>query len=194
VPYTVWCNDRLVGESDLDYIANTDEHMMGDFVATEFGEELIPILMAPRKAMMAREPMASVESLFERRQGIPLVLRDPAGAVMPAELIEITDTEWLLSLAPDIEDDWQADLALAEAELREELAPSDDDGSEQISADPPPWIDDEDEDLDEFDVPDVELADDGPPREFPRYQLQVLFSLDLAGEDLPEHGGVEVRP
>jgi hypothetical protein len=176
VPYTVWCNDRLVGESDLDYIANTDEHKMGDFAPTEFGEELIPILMAPRKAMMAHEPRASVDELFARREAIPLTLRAPDGSVLPAQLIEITDTEWLLSLVPDIEDDWQADLALAEAELREELAPSnDDDESEQISADPPPWIDDEDEDLDEFDVPDVELGDDRPPREFPRYQLQVLF-------------------
>jgi hypothetical protein len=176
VPYTVWCNDRLVGESDLDYIANTDEHKMGDFAATEFGEELIPILMAPRKAMMARESRDSVDELFIRREAIRLVLRDPSGAIVPSEHIEITDTEWLMSLVPDIEDDWQADLALAEAELREELAPSDDDDSEQIAADPPPWIDDEEEDLDEFDVPDVELGNDRPPREFPRYQVQVLFA------------------
>ena len=176
MPYTVWCNDRLVGESDLDYIANTDDHKMGDFAATEYGEELIPVLMAPRKAMMAHEPDDSVDALFTRREAIPLVLRDPTGAVVPASHIEITDTEWLISLVPDIEDDWQTDLALAEADLREELAPSDDDGSEQISADPPPWVDDEEEDLDEFDVPDVEISDDRPPREFPRYQLQVLFA------------------
>jgi hypothetical protein len=174
VPYTVWCNDRLVGESDLDYIANTDEHMMGDFAATPYGEELIPILMGPRKAMMARASRESIVAAMARREANPLQLRDPAGAVVPSALIEITDTEWLMSLATRIEDDWQADLALAEAELSEELAPSEDDDSEQISAEPPPWMDDEDDDLDEFDVPDLELGD-RPPREFPRYQLQVLF-------------------
>jgi len=176
VPYTVWCNDRLVGESELDYIANTDEHMMGDFAATAFGEELIPVLMAPRKAMMAHESRDRIDAAFARREAIPLELRDPAGTVVPGGLIEITDTRWLLSLATRIEDDWQADLAIAEAELREELAPSEDDDSEQISADPPPWIDDEDDELDEFDVPDVEIGG-RPPREFPRYQLQVLFDV-----------------
>ena len=174
--YTVWCNDRLLGESELDYIANTEKHKMGDFHATPHGEELIPVLMAPRKALMARESMASVEAAHARREALRLELRGPDGQVIPAHHIEITDTEWLLSLVPHIEDDWQADLSLAEAELREELSPGDEDDSEQISADPPPWIDDEDEDLDEFDVPDVELGDDHrPPRDFPRYQLQVLF-------------------
>lgn len=176
MPYTVWCNDRLVGESSLDYVANDDQHKMGDFVATPYGEELVQLLMAPRKALMAREPDERVDELFARRQSIPLQLRAPDGSLVPAAHIEITDTEWLLSLVPGIEDDWQADLAIAEAELREEFGSPDDD-SEQISADPPPWIDDEDGDLDEFDVPEVELGSEQPPREFPRYQLQVLFDV-----------------
>ena len=177
MPYTVWCNDRLVGESALDYIANTDEHKMGDFTATAYGEELIPVLMAPRRAVMAHEPMASIVQAHARRDALRLELRGSDGCVIPAEHIEITDTDWLLSLVPNLEDDWQADLAMAEAELRDELAPSDDDDFEQISADPPPWIDDDEDDLDEFDVPDVELSDDGrPPREFPRYQIQVMFA------------------
>lgn len=177
MPFTVWCNDRLVGESDLDYIANTAEHQMGDFTATEYGEEIIPRLMEPRMAIMSRASVAEIRAAESRRQALPLELRGPDGAVIPATLIEITDTEWLLSLAADVEDDWRSDLESARAELLDELVPHDDDDAERIHADPPPWVDEESDELDEFDVPDVELGgDDGrPPREFPRYQLQVLF-------------------
>ena len=174
MPYTVWCNDRLVGESDFDYIANTDEHWMGDFAPTPYGEQIIPILMGPRKATMARDDSGLSEATA-RASELPLELRAPDGSLVPGADVHITDTEWLLSLAGSIEDDWQSDLALAAAELREEFEPTEDDESEQISAEPPPWIDDEDDDLDEFDVPDLELGDDRPPREFPRYQVQVLF-------------------
>lgn len=177
MPYTVWCNDRLVGESDLDYIANTDEHWMGDFAPTPYGEQIIPVLMGPRTAMLARDDAGPAEA-SARAIALPLELRAPDGSLVPGADVHITDTEWLLSLAGNIEDEWQADVAMAEAELREELAPSEDDDSEQISADPPPWIDDDaDDDLDEFDVPDLELGDDRPPREFPRYQVQVLFDV-----------------
>lgn len=177
MPFTVWCNDRLVGESELDYIANTADHQMGDFAATEYGEQLIPRLMEPRMAIMARASADEIRAAESRREALQLELRGPDGAVIPAMHIEITDTEWLLSLAGDIEGDWQADAAISEAELLDELLPHDDDDAERIHADPPPWIDDESDELDEFDVPDVELGgDDGrPPREFPRYQLQVLF-------------------
>ena len=174
MPYTVWCNDRLVGESDLDYIASSDEHWMGDFVPTPYGEQIIPILMGPRQAIVASDAAALQDAGAPAPQ-LPLQLRAPDGSLVAGADVHITDTEWLLSLSVPHEDEWQADLALAEAELREELDPSEDDDSEQISADPPPWIDEEDDELDEFDVPDLELGEGLPPREFPRYQLQVVF-------------------
>lgn len=160
MPYSVWCNDRLVGESELDYIANTDDHKMGDFAASAFGEELIPILMAPRKAMMARASRAEILRAQARREEIPLQLRGPDGAVVPAAHIEITDSAWLLEIA--------------------ETHVPDDGEFERIDSDPPPWIEDESDELDEFDVPDVELDSEAAPEDFPRYQLQVLFDVPLA--------------
>ena len=177
VPYTVWCNDRLVGETDLDYIANTSELKFGDFDATEYGEQIIPVLMAPRQAVCAQASMDEIRSLFSRREQIALELRAPAGRVIPTDYIEITDLEWLLSLGRDFEDDWQADMELAEAELSDELEPPVDDEGERLDALPPEWITEEADDVfDEFDTPDLEFEDPGaPPPEFPRYQIQVAI-------------------
>ena len=173
MPYTVWCDDRLVGESALDYIANTDDHWMGDFVATPFGEEIIPIMMAPRVAMLAREDDARIQEAQRRRDELALELRGPDGVLIPTQLIEITDTRWLLEISESR--GWGLDSD--DSELRDELEVSDDGGFERIDADPPPWLDEEDDELDEFDVPDVEFEGGSvePPPDFPRYQLQVLF-------------------
>ena len=145
MPYTVWSNDRLVGETDLDYITNTSESKFGDFDATEYGEQIISDRMAPRKAVCARASLDEVEQANRQRESIPLELRAPDGRVVATDDIEITDLEWLLSLAPlhPIADDWRADL-------------------------------DQPTEFDEFDVPEMELADgDEPPPDFPRYQIQV---------------------
>jgi len=182
VAYTVWHNDRLVGESDLDYVANTSELKFGDFTATEYGESLIRVLMAPRQAVCARASLAEIEALYSRRQTIQLELRAPDGRVIPTDNIEITDLDWLVTLGADSPDDWQADLELARADLHEELLAGDDDESERIDVLPPEWLnDDHDEpDFDEFDVPDLEFSDqDMAPQEFPRYQIQVRI----------QHGG-----
>jgi hypothetical protein len=183
VPYTVWSNDRLVGESALDYLANTSQHKMGDFTATEYGEQLIPILMAPRKAVCAHAELEQVELLYTRRETIPLELRGPDGRVIPTDHIEITDLEWLLSLtpvAPQSDDTWESDVELAESEFIEELQPEDEHRDVLKDLLPPEWTEPAQDPLrfDEFDIPDLEfgeIVDDpnAPPPEFPRYQIQV---------------------
>lgn len=181
MPYTVWSNDRLVGESALDYIANTSEHKMGDFAATEYGERIIPILMAPRKAVCSRATLEEVEALYTRRETIPLELRAPDGRVIPTDHIEITDLEWLVSLVPPepLEDDWRADVELAEFELREQFEPEER-ANALMDLLPPEWLQEEHDPLrlfDEFDIPDIEFGEEddpnAPPPVYPRYQLQV---------------------
>jgi hypothetical protein len=155
VPYTVWSNDRLVGESDLDYLTNTSELKLGDFTATEDGEAIIAILMAPRQAVCSRAPYDEIESLCTQRESVPLELRGPNGRVIPTDDIEITDLEWLLSLTPVDwrDDDWQPDVDMPELQADlEALAELD---------------------LDEFDVPDIELDPPGAQPSYPRYQIQV---------------------
>lgn len=179
MPFTVWCNDRLVGETDLDYIANTSQTKFGDFVATDYGEQLIPILMAPRQAVCAQAEMEEIHRLYTRRERIHLELRAPDGSVIPTDHIEITDLDWLLSLSIDREDDWQSDIELAEAELMEELHPQEDDESERLDVLPPEWFQQEIEepDYDEFDTPALEFGDlEDEPTDFPRYQIQVAIT------------------
>ena len=185
MPYTVWSNDRLVGESDLDYVASNSQHKIGDFTATEFGEKIIPVLMAPRKAVCAHASLEEIELLYDRRETIPLELRAPDGHVIPTSHIEITDLEWLMSLATPIEsmpDDWQADMELAEMELHGELAPEDEFRDEIAELLPPEWLQEQSDPLrfDEFDIPDIEFGQveesEGPPPEYPRYQIQVEIS------------------
>lgn len=178
MPYTVWCNDRLVGETDLDYIANTSERKFGDFEATDYGREIIPVLMAPRQAICAHAPMEEVRALFFRREQVQLELRAPDGRVIPTEFIEITDLEWLLTLGGDDRDeDWQDDMAIAEAELSERLCACDVDDGERLDALPPEWLDEEEmneDSFDEFDVPDLEFGDEfASPPDFPRFQIHV---------------------
>lgn len=182
MPYTVWSNDRLVGESELDYVANNSQHKMGDFTATEFGEQIIPVLMAPRKAVCAHASLEEIELLYDRRETVPLELRAPDGRVISTEYIEITDLEWLMSLAGPLEstpDDWQADMELAAMELQGELAPDEEFRDELADLLPPEWLQMQSDPsrFDEFDIPDIEFADveetEGPPPEYPRYQLQV---------------------
>jgi hypothetical protein len=186
VPYTVWSNDRLVGETDLDYIANTSEHKMGDFAATEYGEQIIPVLMAPRKAACAHASLDEVELLYTRRETIPLELRAPDGRVIPTDHIEITDLEWLISLAPPIEsgeDDWQADAELADFELQEQFQPEERYEDPLKDLLPAEWTQEERDPLrlfDEFDIPDLEFGEmedpNTPPPVYPRYQIQVQIT------------------
>ena len=155
MPYTIWSNDRLVGESDLDYLTNTSELKLGDFTATEHGEEIIAVLMAPRQAVCSRAPYDEIEALCTRRESVPLELRSPSGRVIPTDDIEITDLEWLLSLTPVAwrDDDWQPDVDMPELHADLETLP--------------------DLDLDEFDVPDIEIAEPDQQPMYPRYQIQV---------------------
>jgi hypothetical protein len=149
---------------------------MGDFAATAFGEEIIPVLMAPRVALMSgdREAIPAAEAL---RDALRLELRDPDGRAIPTLRITITDTEWLIGLDGETSDDWETDVEIAEADLREELQPSEPDDAERMDAIPPPWLEDDDDAaaFDEFDVPDLEFAAEPDAHPFPRYQIFVVF-------------------
>ena len=60
---------------------------MGEFVPTEFGESLMPVLTAAKKFA-----------------ALQLELRGPNGAVIPTESIGVQDTEFLLSLNEPLEE------------------------------------------------------------------------------------------
>jgi hypothetical protein len=181
VPYTVWSDDRLVGQSALDYVANTSEVKFGDFDATEYGEQLIAILMAPRVALCARAPLHEIDALHARSTAVKLELRAPDGRRVPIDDIAITDLEWLLTLVPPdgAEESWETDLEQAAEELYSELEPEESVDAALDDLLPPEWQQEEVEgfSIEEFDVRDLELGDaDAPPPEVPRYQIQVRIA------------------
>ena len=181
MPYTLWSKDRLLGESELDYIGNTDKHMMGDFIATDAGEQLMPIITGVRRAIIemgrarravessdrwkpdairSSEEYADVAEATAHLEGLELQLRDPAGQIVAADWIDVTDTEYTLSLANDFE------LNDLEGELREQM--------ELQSID-------FDQDADLLDEHFAAIEADGPPdfepeSVFPRYQIQVQLA------------------
>ena len=95
--YTIWSRDRMLGESELDYVRCMPKHRMGDLTPTAVGERLL-----------ASE--AHLDSL-------QLELRGPGGRVIQTEWIDVRDTEQLLALARDIPDE-EFDEAELDAETR----------------------------------------------------------------------------
>jgi hypothetical protein len=189
VPFTVWSKDRLIGESELSYVANTDKFKMGDFVATEHGEKLMPIITGVRRAVveMSRsirsrntsdadaeitaiedtEEWADVAEATAHFEGLELQLRGPDGSAIPTESIDIIDTEYTLATFGQPEETWETEL---------------DDGLEKD-----PVLMDEDErrllaaiehDAAILDEHFAAIEAEGPPEfegesVFPRYQIQV---------------------
>jgi hypothetical protein len=179
-PFTVWSGGELVGETHLDYLANTSEVKFGDFTATELGERIIAIRMSPRKALCAHAPWKEIQALHACREAVPLELRAPDGREIPTEDIEITDLEWLASLRHVGGDDesWEDDLRFAEADLMEELQSEPlfrDELMELLPANSAEFADElltDDLWTDDCAEPTDDNAD-SPPVEFPRYQIQV---------------------
>ena len=178
--FTVWSDGRLVGESALDYIANTSEVKFGDFIATRFGEQLIAIRMLPRQAVCAHAPWTKIEEYQARRDAIRLELRAPNGNSIRTDDIEITDLDWLMTLVrPHEKDDWESDIELADAELQQELDRDKRERDEEHDLIPRELLDQEWETID-VEAPDFsqEAASEGEGEamDFPRYQIQVWIS------------------
>ena len=182
MPYTLWSKDRLLGESELDYIGNTDKIMMGDFVATPQGEALMHVITGVRRAIIelgrarravqsgdrwqatairTSEEYADVAEATAHLEGLELELRDPHGQRVPTDWIDVTDTEYTLSLANDFE------LEELEAELREQTDPEVLAEIEQDAA----LMDEHFAAIEAEGPPDFE-----PESVFPRYQIQVQLT------------------
>lgn len=176
--FSIWSEGELVGETRLDYVANTSEVKLGDFTATEYGERFIAIRMAVRKALMTGASHQEIVTLQACRDAATLVLKAPDGHAVTTDDIEITDLEWLISLAPlePPDESWEDDVRSSEMELREELQPDTlvlDELAELIhpslfGADEELWSAEE-----EFSW-ESELNE--PLADFPRYQIQVRIS------------------
>jgi hypothetical protein len=190
--YTLWSRDRLLGDTELDYARIDPKSCMGDFIPTEFGESLMPIITGVSSALIdlsrksreirreVRSPTTASEHIEMLRQttayadskavqdqceALELVLRGPDGVVIPTESIGIQDTEFLLALAEEAVDEFESDVILPDGADSERLAEIEHEAAIL------------DEVCDELDDPedDFEAAVSEPWDEptFPRYQIQI---------------------
>lgn len=116
--YTVWSRGRLLGESDLDYERVFPDSRFGDFIPTEHGEKLMPIVTGLSRTLLERSrsrdkwretPVSDrhdcmrctteygdTKAAEDQFEALELELRGPHGSVIPTSSIGIQDTELLL--------------------------------------------------------------------------------------------------
>jgi len=165
MPYTLWSRDRLLGESELDYAQVLENVRTGDFIATEMGEKLMPILTGVRSTLLemvrtenrgtAEADVGAAQTHFE---SLELQLRASDGSVVPTEWIDVRDTESIMNAADD--DLSEIDFSLGDDPFSEVL-----DEIEQDAA----LMEEEFAELQR----DLSYEGDDDARPFPRYQIQV---------------------
>lgn len=157
--YTLWSRDELLGESALDYVRVMDNVRTGDLQLTQKGLVLIGRLTQTRedsyrsaRRVNIERPAAGDEAseqalradlaaLRDQYDVLALELRAPNGEVIPTDDIHVTDTEFLLAI--DRERDEEAESAMEDD--------SDDDPDSVLAADledqlaalvveRPPWL------------------------------------------------------
>ena len=202
MPYTLWSRNRLVGESALDYLANTARYLVGDFHPTEFGESIMPTLIGVREAVLElgrlttglRADAAAVETstgpdirssteyadVAEAQahlDALELELRAPDGAVIPTSSINIRDTQAVIDWSERrARDGGEADVGVEIDEYDELLFPEADDELMQSLEHDIAII----EEMLEKNAADARAAGHHVPssreeRPFPRYQIQVTL-------------------
>jgi hypothetical protein len=120
--YTVWSHGQLAGESDLSFASGDDNVRHGQFIPSEKGAALMPVLTAVPAAAMALAraakriasdgasryerltEYADMMAAIDRREALGLELRDDTGRTIETEWIDIRDIDVLLSLDDDPDD------------------------------------------------------------------------------------------
>lgn len=190
MPYTLWSHDRLLGQSDLDYMQIRDRHVIGDFEPTTLGESLMPLVTGETRALLdfartSREnhgrygfsegyegmqrttEYADLAAARTHRESLELQLRAPDGSLVPTEWIDVRDIELLLSLIDEDEDTLESEPydPELEAAIEHDVALIEE------------WFADEESGDQGWDAePDTEEDSWQERRSMPRYQIQVLLA------------------
>ena len=155
--YTLWSRDRLLGETDLEFLFREDGFRCGWLHPSVLGTRLMPTATDVPPALRTlynigpdATARADVASAVDLEQALELQLRRPCGALVATESIAIIDTHYLLSIA-------NGDVRDQESLDRDEEAQS------EVPLEPWSTAGDEVE----------QQAFSMEEREFPRYQIQV---------------------
>ena len=164
--YTLWSRDRLLGETDLEFLFREDGFRCGWLHPSVLGTRLMPTATGVPPALRTlynigpdATARADVASAIDLEQALELQLRRPCGAVVATESIAVIDTHYVLSIA-------QSDRCDQDSCDEDANAP----GEVPLE----PWSTDGDGvSVQEFSMEEME---------FPRYQIQVRL---VARDALP---------
>ena len=197
--YTISSRGRAIGTTDLDFCRIDESARSGWFHPNALGEELMPIIAMALPAMRAfvcrngrdedgrsivqpsfrRSSMfADLAEAFHHIQALDLTLHHADGALIPTTQIGIQDTEQLLELARQSEQE-EADSATwdageTELEYEEDLEAF----GHDIELLERGWDESSQRDLHSF-SPDAWIPDD-EPSELPRYQVHLFLAKENA--------------
>lgn len=171
--YTLWSHGELLGQSALDYVRALPNYRTGDLEVTAKGLVVFErisqthadgyyVMKRANESVARGVPDASAdEALYadmaseaDQYEALALELRGPDGTVIPTEEIWVRDTEFLMSIADESDEEKAPLSAEDEAAVQELIA--------EFEEDHPPW------------------AVDGPAREPVRFQVHVRLLDDWA--------------
>jgi hypothetical protein len=194
VGYTVWSRGRLIGETDLGFMRLVDQSRSGWFHPNAEGARVMPAIASVLPAMRAylhrdavdaagnslvhpamygSTAFADLAEAFQHLSSLELELRRGDGSVVPTSDIGIQDTERLVALAEEDDDDGTASREVDD-ELIEVTG-----YDPQLEADILHDIELVEQGFDDFDDPVTDWRpDDLQEPRFPRYQIHVLLLRD----------------
>jgi hypothetical protein len=197
--YTVWCRGRLIGDTDLGFVRGVRQCRSGWFYPNIEGERVLPMITCPLPAMRAylhrdgddvtgdplmipgidgSTELADLAEAFQHLSAFALELRREDGSVVPTSDIGIQDTEVLLGLAREAEEEMQAAGWSPEADLDEDALAGDELLEDELAGDAAYIELFGDTERQRSVVEDVTLErtpDDAAETRFPRYQIHVLL-------------------
>jgi hypothetical protein len=170
--YTLWSRGELLGESTLGYVRCFPNIRTGDLRATPKGVAVIERLTQARADCRAttkrvlweksespvpeselKELMADYDAARDQEEALAMELRAPDGSVIPTTDIYVLDTEYLIAIGREAEEEDES----AEIVLSEEDQAAVDEMLAEWEEDHPPW------------------AQQEPEREPERYQIHVTL-------------------
>ena len=157
--FTLWSRGELLGETELGYVRVFPKLRTGDLRVTPKGLAVIGRLTQARSDCVdtlrrlnrskshdqfrdaeLKELTADMDSARDQEDAVALELRGPNGTVIPTEDIWVKDTEYLIALAAQADEEFESSeshpvedaiIAAAVAEMEEHLA--------ELEEDNPPW-------------------------------------------------------
>ena len=176
--FTLWSRGELLGESTLDYVRVIPHLRTGDLYPTDKGLIVFERLSQFRadayyaarrinkKATFDESDLKTVQADLAAQnnhyEALAMELHTSEGVVIPTDDIWVTDTEYLLSIAREADEEDETPLSAEAAAHVEEAVKEIQEHLRELEENSPPWL------------------PDGPEREPVRFQVSVILRSEFS--------------